>query len=293
MVEYRLPKPGVVGSSPIARSIFFTSMKTWQLIVEPAPLPGSWNMAVDERLFDLARADSTRTFLRFYRWTRPTASLGYSQDAARVVDVDFCRANGIDIVRRMTGGKLVLHDREVTYSMASSDASVFTETLRDSYRLISRALLAGLAGLGVSARLAESSPAGYAKGTMPCFAFPARDEIEIGGRKLVGSAQKRTGPLFLQHGSIILDKDEALLAAVSRPGETPESLGMTSLSEALGRPVDFEAAIGPLIQGFAGFFGVSLEPFVLSPADLDAARAIEAARYASDAWTFRRGSASR
>jgi lipoate-protein ligase A len=268
-------------------------MKTWALIVEPEPLAGSWNMAVDERLFDLARGDSTRTFLRFYRWLRPTASLGYSQDAARVVDVDFCRGHGIDIVRRMTGGKLVLHDREVTYSMASADASVFTETLRDSYRLISRALLAGLGRLGVSARLAESSPPGYAKGTMPCFAFPARDEIEIGGRKIVGSAQKRTGPLFLQHGSIILDKDEALLAAVSRPGETPESLGMTSLSEALGRPVDFDAAVGPLIQGFADLFGVDFEPFALTSADQDAVRALEAARYASEAWTFRRGPVSR
>ncbi|MGZ5440005.1 MAG: lipoate--protein ligase family protein, partial [Candidatus Aminicenantales bacterium] len=82
-------------------------MKTWELIVEPEPLPGSWNMAVDEHLFRLA-GESHRTYLRFYRWERPTASLGYSQDASRVVDVEFCRSHGIDIVRRMTGGKLVL-----------------------------------------------------------------------------------------------------------------------------------------------------------------------------------------
>jgi lipoate-protein ligase A len=265
---------------------------TWHLIVEPDPLPGSRNMAVDERLFDLAR-QSGRTFLRFYRWARPTASLGYGQAAARVVDVEFCRTHGIDIVRRLTGGKLVLHDREVTYAVASADAAIFTETLRDSYRLISRALLAGLARLGVTARLAESSPAGYAKGTMPCFAFPARDEIEIGGRKIVGSAQKRTGPLFLQHGSIILDKDEALLAAVSRPGETPESLGMTSVAEALGRPVDFDAAVGPFVQGFADVFEASFERYVPTPADEDAVRALEASRYGADAWTFRRGPAAR
>jgi lipoate-protein ligase A len=261
-------------------------MKNWQLVVEPEPLPGSWNMAVDELLFRLA-GDSPRTFLRFYRWERPTASLGYSQEASRVVDVEFCRSHGIDIVRRMTGGKLVLHDREVTYSLASADVSVFTETLRDSYRLISQALLKGLGRLGVSARLAEASPPAYIKGTMPCFAFPARDEIEIDGRKIVGSAQKRTGPLFLQHGSIPLEKDEALLAAVSRPGESPEGLGMTSLSETLGRPVDFDAAVGPLVQGFADLFGVAFERFALGPADRDAVRAIEASRYASDAWTFR------
>jgi lipoate-protein ligase A len=267
-------------------------MKTWQLIVEPEPLPGSWNMAVDEHLFRLA-GSSGRTFLRFYRWTRPTASLGYSQEAARVVDVEFCRTHGIDIVRRMTGGKLVLHDREVTYSLASADTAVFTETVRDSYRLISRALLRGLERMGLEARLAEFSPPGYVKGTMPCFAFAARDEIEIGGRKIIGSAQKRTGPMFLQHGSIPLEKDEALLAAVSRPGESPESLGMTSLAEALGRPVDFDAAVGPLVQGFADFFGVGFERFSLSPADREAVLGIESSRYAADAWTFRRAPAGR
>ncbi|HDT13802.1 MAG TPA: lipoate--protein ligase family protein [Candidatus Aminicenantes bacterium] len=265
---------------------------SWQLIVEPEPLPGPWNMAVDEHLFNLA-ATFPRTFLRFYRWERPTASLGYGQDAAKVVDAAFCRDRGIDIVRRLTGGKLVLHDREVTYAVASADVSVFTETLRDSYRLISRALLAGLSLMGLSARLAETSPQGYAKGTMPCFAFPARDEIEIEGRKIVGSAQKRTGPLFLQHGSIPLEKDETLLAAVARPGESPEGQGMTSLSEALGRPMAFEEAVGPLVQGFADFFGVRFARFALGPADRQAIRAIQAAKYASDAWTFRERLAGR
>src|SRR5512143_1067110 len=105
-------------------------MRCWQLIVEPEPLPGSWNMAVDEHLYRLA-AESSRTFLRFYRWERPTASLGYSQDASRVVDTEFCRSHGIDIVRRMTGGKLVLHDRELTYSVASADTDPLTHTPHD------------------------------------------------------------------------------------------------------------------------------------------------------------------
>jgi lipoate-protein ligase A len=267
-------------------------MRTWQLLVEPEPLPGPWNMAVDEHLFHLA-GQSPRTFLRFYRWERPTASLGYTQEAARVVDVEFCRAQGIDIVRRLTGGKLVLHDREVTYALASADAGVFTETVRDSYRRISQALLRGFAIMGLSARLAEATPQGYAKGTMPCFAYAARDEIEVGGRKIAGSAQKRTGPLFLQHGSIPLEKDEALLAAVARPGETPEGSGMTSLSEALGRAVDFDAAVGPLVQGLAEFFGVAFERFALGPDDLEAVGRIRDARYGSDDWTFRKSPTAR
>jgi len=268
------------------------AMQPWHLIVEPAPLLGSWNMAVDEVFFRRTE-EKPRTFLRFYQWERPTASLGYSQEAAKVVDTAFCAAHGIDIVRRMTGGKLVLHHREVTYSVASSDAAVFTETLRESYQLISRALLKGLSIMGLAARLAETSPPAYVKGTMPCFAFPARDEIEIGGKKIVGSAQKRTGARFLQHGSIPLEKDEALLAAVSRPGESAESLGMTSLSEALARPVDFDAAVGPLVQGFADFFGVTFERYALTPADKEAVRALQASRYGAEDWTFRRGTAAR
>jgi len=187
----------------------------------------------------------------------------------------------------MTGGKLVLHHREVTYAVASSEASIFTETLRDSYRLISRALLVGLSAMGLSARLSETSPPAYVKGAMPCFAFAARDEIEIDGRKIVGSAQKRTGGIFLQHGSIPLEKDEALLAAVAWPGESPESPGMTSLSESLGRPIDFDEAVGSFVEGFARFFSVSFERFVLSPSDLADVRALRDSKYASDDWTFR------
>jgi lipoate-protein ligase A len=247
-------------------------------------------MAMDEFLYQRA-AESTRTFLRFYQWERPTASLGYSQEADKVVDAAFCASHGVDIVRRLTGGKLVLHHREVTYALASSDAAVFTETLRGSYRLISQALIRGLSLMGIAARLAEAPPPAYAKGTMPCFAFAARDEISVEGRKIIGSAQKRMGSVFLQHGSIPLAKDDDLLASVSRPGEMAGSPGMTSLSEALGRPVDFDAAVGPLVQGFADLFGVDFEPCTLTPADREAVEALRISRYGSDAWTFRRGGA--
>ena len=265
-------------------------MKTWKLLVEPEPRPGPWNMAVDEVLFRRVEA-APATCLRFYRWDRPTASLGYSQTAARVVDADFCRRHGVGIVRRITGGKLVLHDREVTYAVASSDAATFTETLRDSYRLISRALVRGLAMMGLESRMAEASPQAYVRGTLPCFALAARDEIEIAGRKIIGSAQKRTGAAFLQHGSIPLEKDEALLAAVTAPAAAaapPQgSGGMTSLAEALGRPVEFDWAVEHLCRGFEETFGVSLEPFALGPDDLREAAALRDSRYAADAWTFR------
>ena len=265
------------------------NMRSWNLLIEPGPLPGAWNMAVDEFLFRRVEA-APATYLRFYQWDRPTASLGYSQNASKVVDADFCRSHGVGIVRRVTGGKLVLHDREVTYAVASSDTEVFTETLRESYRLISRALMDGLKLMGLAAAMAETSPPSYVRGTMPCFALPARDEIEIGGKKIIGSAQKRTGAAFLQHGSIPLEKDDRLLAAVASPSAAVSpapGAGMTSLGEALGRPVDFGWAVERFCRGFSESFGVLLAPLVLGPEDIATITELCESRYGTDAWTFR------
>ncbi len=262
-------------------------MKTWYLIIEDAPKRGSWNMAVDEYLFAAAQRESS-TYLRFYRWERPTASLGYSQSAARAADLDFCRAHGIDIVRRMTGGKVVLHHRELTYSLASADAELFTDTLRESYRRISLGLVRGLELMGLEARLAPASPPAYARGTMPCFAFPARDEIEIGGLKIIGSAQKRTGAAFLQHGSVPLEKDEDLLKGAARSEAPDGGIRMTSLAEALGRPAPFDWAAARFAEGLSGFFGIALEPLALDEAAEGEIARIEAERYGNETWTLGR-----
>lgn len=265
-------------------------LNPWKLIIDRNPSSGARNMAVDEYLF-VQVSRTPATFLRFYQWLRPTVSLGYSQDIHKVVDVDFCRKKGIDIVRRITGGKVVLHDREVTYSVASSEPAVFTDTLKGSYRLISRALVRGLEIVGLSARLAEGSPPGYSKGTMPCFAFPARDEIEVGGKKIVGSAQKRTGISFLQHGSILLQRDEDLLSEVSASPSGEGEVGMTSLSDELNHDVDFDQVVAALGQGFSAFFDVVLEPFSLDSAGEDTVAAIQRAKYDLESWTFSQRSA--
>jgi len=190
------------------------NVKEWKLIVDKKPLIGSLNMAVDDFLFR-SLSGEPQTYLRFYGWERPTVSLGYSQDIRKVVDVEYCQKQGIDIVRRMTGGKLVLHHKEVTYSLCSSDKETFTSTLADSYRLISQALMRGFEKMGLKSYLADAPPNSYVRGNLPCFSFPARDEIEVEGKKLVGSAQKRAGSKFIQHGSIPLEEDEGFLAHVS------------------------------------------------------------------------------
>ena len=257
----------------------------WFLIREEEPRSGPWNMAVDEHLFRTL-SDAPRTVVRFYQWERPTASLGYGQDAGRVLDLEFCRANGVDVVRRMTGGKLVLHHHEVTYSVCSSDVETFGSTVAGSYRLISEGLIQGLARLGLNPVLAGAPPSSYARGTMPCFAHPGRDEVVIDGRKIIGSAQKRAGAKFLQHGSIPLLADEDLLKAVSRKREGTDEIRMISLSEAVGRPVSFESAVEHLASGLAEFFGIVFEPLKMTDEDLAAIEHLRETRYATDAWTL-------
>ncbi|MBM3284662.1 MAG: lipoate--protein ligase family protein [Candidatus Aminicenantes bacterium] len=262
-------------------------MKEWELLVEKRPLPGSLNMAVDEYLFR-SPGLAPQTCVRFYQWERPTASLGYSQVAEKAVDLDFCRQQGVDVVRRITGGKLVLHHREVTYSVTSSDVRVFSPTVAESYRLISCALIRGLKEMGLEARLAGPPPSSYGKGNLPCFSYPARNEVEIAGRKIIGSAQKRVGPRFLQHGSILLESDAELLRRVAAPSGSGNQLRLVSLSEALRRSVGFGRAVENLKRGFEGYFGVRFKPKVFSPEELEIIQNIEKTKYGTEDWTLRR-----
>lgn len=257
----------------------------WKLILDKKPLPGSWNMAVDEFLFR-SLSDEPQTYLRFYGWERPTASLGYSQYVRKVVDIEYCQKNGIDVVRRMTGGKLVLHHKEVTYSLCSSDCETFTSTLADSYRLISEALIRGFEKMGLSPCLADAPPDSYVKGHLPCFSYPARDEIEVDGKKIVGSAQKRTGAKFIQHGSVPLEEDEGLLELVSALGKNESKVRMISLSQALGKTVTFDWAVERLISGMSEFFNVDMIPKILNPEEKKLIAKIQEERYGSEAWTY-------
>jgi lipoate-protein ligase A len=242
-------------------------------------------MAVDEFLFRGLTAEPGTT-VRFYSWVRPTASLGYSQAVDKVLNLDFCRQHGIDIVRRLTGGKLVLHWREITYSVVSSDVGTFSATVSESYRLISEALIRGLEKMGLSARLAGPPPSSYTRGNMPCFAYPSRDEIEIDGRKIIGSAQKRIAGRFLQHGSIPLQDDEGLLPRLSRAGDKVSGLRRVTVREALGRDFERGWVVDRLVKGMAEYFDVAFVPLTLGEAEERAVRLIQERRYEDKGWTL-------
>src|ERR1700693_6058709 len=168
-----------------------TSDATWRLLLDP-PAAGAWNMAVDEVLLDGSAAGSAPPTLRFYQWAPPCLSLGYFQ-AFDVVDVAGCRRLGVDVVRRPTGGRAILHDRELTYSVAlplrllGDDGAVLP-----SYHRLSLGLECGLKRLGVPVVLAPEAAAQASPDHGPvCFDQPSAHEILLDGRKLVGSAQVR------------------------------------------------------------------------------------------------------
>ena len=145
--------------------------------------------------------------LRLFRWKPWAISLGHNQSAGEL-DAARCAADGIDIVRRPTGGRAILHAEELTYSVVMSAGR---RSVLQVYNEISIALVRGLALYGVDVSLQKSQP-DFAReyrssSSIPCFASSARYEIEWRGRKLVGSAQRRFngpgGDVVLQHGSIL------------------------------------------------------------------------------------------
>lgn len=242
-------------------------------------------MAADEYLFQ-SLGNKPSTYLRFYQWERPTVSIGYSQKVTQIVDMDKCREMEIDVVRRITGGKLVLHYQEVTYSLCSSDSGLFTSKLMDSYRLISEALMQGLEKMGIKCRLAANTPSSYARGRLPCFSHPAQNEIEIDGRKIIGSAQKRTGDRFIQHGSIPLIKDESILKSISTLSVQEFRMNMTSLSDTLGREVDFDGVVEHLQSGISEYFNIYLNPKLFTEEEKEAIRKIQVEKYDNPVWTY-------
>jgi lipoate-protein ligase A len=264
-------------------------MTPWRLLVTEA-VDGATNMAIDEALLIGRQAATSSPTVRFYAWAPPTVSLGYGQPLDRHVSVEACRALGVGLVRRLTGGSAIYHDgpgRELTYSVVASDADVGTRDLLATYRWIGRALLRGLTALGTKAEMIES-PGGEGPTPAYCFARTGRYEIESDGRKLVGSAQRRQGGCFLQHGSVLLGVDEPRLRALFPTTLDPLSM-MTTLDETLGRRVSFDECAETLAAAFEAEHGLTLRPGGLSREETEAVERLVADRYATEGWLHAEG----
>jgi lipoate-protein ligase A len=259
--------------------------RAWRLLVTE-PTDGATNMAIDEALWRGRQAGASLPTLRFFAWSPPTVSLGYGQPLDRHVDLDACRALGVGLVRRPTGGSAIYHDgpaRELTYSVVATAADLaIGPDLLETYRWIGAALLRGLQALGAPAELVPERPPA---GPVPafCFARTGVFEIEIGGRKLVGSAQRRQGEAFLQHGAVLLDVDAPRLRTLFPTTRDPLAT-LTTLRAALGRCPAFEEVAGALARAFEEEHGLDLWPGGLSEDETAHVGALVTERYASPGW---------
>jgi lipoate-protein ligase A len=232
---------------------------------------GARNMAVDEALARSFLGEDKGTgvpTLRLFRWRPWAVSLGYNQNAADL-DTAKCAREGIDVVRRPTGGRAILHAQELTYSLTLPGGR---RTILQMYNDIGRALVRGINLFGVGVALQRSQPdfrSAYRQpSSIPCFTSSARYEIEWRGKKLVGSAQRRFGDgdreVVLQHGSILCGPAHRRLAnllAIDDPAILDQVRGdlqekTTDLSEILGREVDLGALGECIRRGFEREWGV-------------------------------------
>jgi lipoate-protein ligase A len=215
----------------------------WRLLLElEPPASAAWNMSVDEALLaGVSRAGPT---LRLYRFERPAASLGYRQPAPPWAQG--AGARGLDLVRRASGGGTVLHAGDLTYAVAAPRAwPELPSGARASYAWVQDALLCGLSALGLA--VAKARARRSAARAELCFAASTGAEIELCGRKLVGSAQRRTREGWLQHGSIRLADDSewyARLLGARAPALAPLPPGLCAQDVAAALVRAFELRAG-------------------------------------------------
>jgi lipoate-protein ligase A len=259
--------------------------RVWNILEPIEESPGALQMALDEALLDeaCAREDFVPT-LRLYIFRPGCLSLGRTQAHASV-DAAAAREQGLELVRRVTGGSGVLHHGELTYSFVARVAPPFTDSIEQNYTLLSEAISTGLARrFGVRAELEPSRPERN-PATGACFLTPALKELKVDGRKLVGSAQRRQRGAFLQHGALPLATDYALHARLF--GLTPERLrgAMMDLKEAAGREVSHAEAAEALRQGFTERLGVTWTSLPLAAHVRARAEALVTERYGREEWT--------
>lgn len=249
----------------------------WKTLLSP-PLPGPQNMGCDVALMDRARSTG-EAVLRVYSWSSPTLSFGRNQRTDGYEPKALAQA-GLDVVRRPTGGRAILHHREITYSVTAPAEP--GEPIAAAYEWINELLLAALRSLGVDAEIARRAGRAPAPDANPCFATAARGEITAGGRKLVGSAQYREGGAMLQHGSILVEDDQSAIAALAGTGH-PEP--PATLAQALGRAPQPRELFDALCTAMTAA-GVNASS--LSASDVAAATARHAPAFRDSQWTWRR-----
>lgn len=239
---------------------------TWRLVDSDLSSP-SFTAAADEAIALALSKGMVRNTLHFYRRDRPTVSLGYFRSASEDIDLDFCKANDIQVVRRASGGSSIYTDpNHLIYGLAVKDEEVPRDKI-GSYEKVCSALIFGLGILGLEAD------------------FKPVNDVLVGGRKISGSAQMRRRGIVLQHGTIILASEPEKMFGALKATKTPN---ITSLEEELGSAPAVEVVKKALVRGFEETFEVKFEREELTDFERDRIEELIAEKYGSEEWNFRR-----
>ncbi len=268
--------------------------ETWGYMESGVCTP-AYNMAMDEALMNWQRKTGMKPVLRFYAWAPAGISVGFFQKLNGSIDLERAAQLGIPLVRRQTGGKAVLHDQELTYSVVIPEQHPsMPKSVKEAYLVISRGLIEGYRNLGIEAQLAAETKRSK-QASAVCFEEPSWHELTVDGRKAAGSAQTRKQGIILQHGSIPLELDENRLfelfvypnEAVKEKARRAFRSRAVAINELMGEPISLEVAQNAFKSGFGKGLGIRLEKFEPPAELLEEVRMLEA-KYASEQWNHRR-----
>ncbi|PZX07249.1 lipoate-protein ligase A [Psychrobacillus insolitus] len=276
--------------------------KTKWYYVNSGPCTPSFNMALDEALLDWHSEGLIPPVVRFYEWNPATLSIGYFQSVEKEIDMEAVKRLGLGFVRRPTGGRGVLHEHELTYSVIVSEAYPnMPATVTEAYRVISEGLLLGFQQLGLDAYFSipdtgEKRQELKKPKSGVCFDSPSWYELVVEGKKVAGSAQTRQKGVILQHGAILLDIDEdKLIQTFKFASEALRDRVKASLSKkavAINRisqnPVTIDECKVAFKKGFEDALQIELVEFTLTKEQEKYVQELEKKRYANDEWNYKK-----
>jgi lipoate-protein ligase A len=269
-------------------------------IIDSGKASAARNMAIDEAIFNQVMQGKSLPTIRFYNWQPPTLSFGYNQKIAAEIDLERLEKYNFDYVRRPTGGRLVLHYDEVTYSVIAPTEQHLSGSILQTYSQISQVLLAGLKNMGVEADFEKKglSAQHQREPANPCFTSSSRFELNFNRKKIVGSAQVRKNNTLLQHGSILLNHDQSLIAEFM-PKLTEEQRNRfanllkkksVAINQIVEQPKSYHEAVQSFITAFKQKWAEDV--FVISNSlsknEIEKTKELERSKYGSTDWNKRK-----
>ncbi|MGV3108150.1 lipoate--protein ligase family protein [Staphylococcus borealis] len=274
--------------------------ETWNFINTGSHDP-YYNMAMDEALLNFVSREEIDPVVRFYTWNPATLSVGYFQRLKKEIDIDKVKEKGFGLVRRQTGGRGVLHDKELTYSViVSEEHPNMPSTVTEAYRVISEGLLEGFKLLGFEAYFAiPRSKEEREKLKQPrsavCFDAPSWYELVVEGRKIAGSAQTRQKGVILQHGSLLqdVDVDELFDMFTFKNDRLKHKMKKAFVDKAVAindiadRHITIEEMEKAFEEGFKKGLNIEFKPLILSDKQMEEVKELEE-KYRSDEWLYKK-----